>query len=150
MAEWIGALSTLGAALIALVAAWLGLKTFRNQRVVSDVQLALGIFSEINRYWDRLSQDVGSYDYNMGQILAQFEVASALFNKNVLAEKANSILGDHIVEVFCQIRASSSGQLLIERCRSADTTFSELQRFILKRKPQALDAIELSIPSTTS
>ena len=136
------ALSTFGGAAVALVAAGVGLRTFRSQRVVSDVQLALSIFSEINRYWDRLSENLGSYEYNMGQILAQFEVAATLFNKRVLAEKASTILGDHIVEVFSQIKASPEGDALLERCKSADSTFVELHIFIRERMPQALNALE--------
>jgi len=140
--EWLEALSTFAGAAVALVAAWVGLKTFRNQRAASDVQLALGIFAEINRYWDRLSENSGSYQYNMGQILAQFEIAAGLFNNKILEEKAAIILADHIVEIFCQIKDSPDGAALLEQCKSSEATFSELKKFINKRAPQALNALK--------
>jgi hypothetical protein len=123
------------------VAAWVGLRTFRSQRTASDVQLALGIFGEINRYWDRISDKSGSYEFNIGQILAQFEIAAGLFNRSVLTKEATDILGDHIVEVFTHIRTSPGGEGLIEQCRSSHSTFSELNKFIKKKMPQALNAI---------
>lgn len=142
MADWIAALSTLAAAVIAGIAAGVGLKTFRSQRTASDVQMALGIFNEINRYWDRLSEQPNNYEYNMGQILAQFEIASGLFNKNILTDDATLILGDHIVEVFSQISMSPDGIRLLETCQSSHSTFQELKKFIRDRMPQALNTAD--------
>lgn len=103
--------------------------------------MALGIFNEINRYWDRITDNLGSFDYNIGQILVQFETAAGLFNRNVLTKDATDILGDHIVEVFTQIQASPEGKGLLDRCRSSGTTFSELTKFSRQRLPQALSAL---------
>jgi len=141
-ADWVSAASAAVTTIIAGVAAWVGLWTFRNQRTASDVGLALSIFGEINRYWDRLSANSAEYDYNMGQILAQFEIAAGLFNRGVLTSDAEAILADHIVEVFSQIMSSSSGEELLKRCCSATTTFQELQNFIRKKMPQALNSLE--------
>ncbi|WP_156359408.1 hypothetical protein [Sphingomonas sp. Leaf242] len=138
--DWILASSSLLAAGVAGYAAWVGLATFKRQRTASDVDLAFRIFVEINRYWDRLSSDRQLYEYNMGQILAHFEIAAALFNRNILSTNAPSILGDHIVEVFTQIQASDAGKSLIAQCCSSDSTFSELIKFVRNRMPQALSS----------
>jgi hypothetical protein len=60
------AVATLCATGIAAAAAWVGLRTFAHQRTANDVQMAVGIFNQINHYWDRLV-DSKNYDYNMGQ-----------------------------------------------------------------------------------
>lgn len=144
--DWIGALSSFGATAVAVVAAWIGLRTFRNQKTVSDVQVALQIFGEINRYWDRIISGDGSYDYNMGQILAQFEIGAGLFNRNALTKDASVILGDHIIEVFTQIQSSPEGKGLLARCCSSNTTFVELFKFIRRRMPQALNVLDFNNP----
>ena len=140
--DWLSFAANATTAGVALYAAAVGLKTFNSQRTSTDVSLSLTIFAEINRYWDQLSKDASDYDYNMGQILAQFEIASGLFNRGVLTNQATLILGDHIVEVFTQLRASSDGQDLIDRCCSSDTTFEELKRFAASRMPQALNVAQ--------
>lgn len=124
-----------------MVAAWLGLRTFFHQRTSNDVSLALSLFAEINRYWDRISTGEGEVEYNYGQILAYFEVACALFNRKILTSDANSILGDHIVEVFATLQASERGREIIKRCRSSNSTFSELERFGKLRFSQALQTL---------
>jgi hypothetical protein len=139
--EWSSALSAATGVLIAGIAAWFGLRTFRNQKTSNDVTLALGIFGEINRYWDRISASEGGQEYNYGQILAYFEVACALFNRKILASEANAILGDHIVEVFSILEATENGREIIKKCRSSDSTFEELEKFGKKRFPQALKTL---------
>lgn len=141
-ADWIAAMSTMVGAITAIVAAWIGLDTFKSQRTASDVNVALNIFNEINRYWDRHSSDPADYSYNMGQILAQFEIAASMFNSKILSSNATQFLGDHIVEVFSQLRSSLQGEELIMRCCSSDKTFVELQKFVKARMPQALNALE--------
>lgn len=133
--DWISAIAS---AVTALVAIYLGAITFRQQRTSNDVQLALSIFSEINRYWDRIT-DNGSnnYDYHMGQVLTKFETAATLFNKHALADTAQSILKDHIIEVFCAIKASPDGDNLIATCRSSPDTFKELRKFLRHYLPVA-------------
>jgi hypothetical protein len=148
IADWIGAASTLVAALIAAVAAWIGLRAYKDQRTTSDVGLALSIFGEINHYWDRLSEDSGKYEYNMGQILAQFEIAAALFNNRILTKDANVILADHIVEVFTQLNSTTEGETLIERCCSSPSTFKELRSFVNERMPQALNSLDFKTRRT--
>lgn len=138
--DWISAVATLCATGIAGAAAWFGLRTFAHQRTVNDVQMAVGIFNQINHYWDRLI-DSKNYDYNMGQILSYFEIACSLFNRNILTDSANLVLGDHIVEVFTQIIADEKGRKFIDRCLSSPNTFSELKCFFRRRMPQALNSM---------
>lgn len=142
--NWISAGSSFGTTIIAVVAAWVGLATFKSQRTTSDITLALDIFKEINRYWDRLSaeKDSGSYQYNMGQILVQFEIAAGLFNEKTLSGKANIILGDHIVEVFTLLSSSADGKMLLSQCASSPTTYVELRKFMSERMPQALVSLD--------
>jgi len=135
--DWISAISSLLAASVAGYAGWVGLATFKRQRTTSDIDFAFKIFGEINRYWDRIT-DGSSYDYNMGQILAHFEIASSLFNHQILSTDANSILRDHIIEVFTLIQSSDGGRLLLDRCGSSDSTFLELRKFAREHMPQAL------------
>ncbi len=122
-------------------AAVVGLRTLSAHRTANDVSTALTIFSEINRYWDCLAQPDCDFKYNIGQVLTHFEIASALFNKNVLTETASVILADHMVEVFTTLQVSENGARLIEQCRSAETTFDELRMFAGKRFPQALNTL---------
>lgn len=107
------------------------------------MQLAVSLFNEINRYWDRLV-DTGDYKYNMGQILSYFEIACSLFNRGILTKSANLVLEDHIVEVFTQIQSDTGGQAFIRECLSSPTTFSELKTFFKGRMPQALNAMSFS------
>lgn len=135
--DWISASSSLLAASVAGYAAWVGLATFKRQRTTSDIDFAFKIFTEINRYWDRIT-DNQSNDYNMGQILAHFEIAASLFNRRILSTDANSILRDHIVEVFTLIQSSDGGKSLLDRCGSSESTFLELTKFARENMPQAL------------
>jgi len=129
---------------VAVIAAWIGLKTFKSQRTVSDIQLAISIFNEINRYWDRIGDGIGTYQFNMGQILAHCEIGADLFNRNALTKDASGFLGDHIVEIFTMIRSSPEGRALIDQCCSSPTTFEQLQKFVRDRMPQALSALDFS------
>lgn len=71
--------------------------------------MALGIFATINSYWDRISDSNSqNYDYDMGQIFAQFEIAARLFNDSILTKDALPILKDHIVEVYESIQSSDA------------------------------------------
>jgi hypothetical protein len=140
--DWISAISSLVAALTALIAIIIGVNTLAHQKVTADIQLAHGLFSEINRYWDRISDTNTNREYNMGQILVQFEIGAGLFNREVLSESASLILGDHIVEVLTQLARAEGGQVLMERCCSSNTTFVELNKFIAKRELQLADIHE--------
>lgn len=141
LADWFTATAALCTAAIAYNAARTGLATFRHQRTSFDVQMALGIFDNINRYWDRLASDGEHYTYNMGQILAQFEVAAALFNNGVLTKTAEPILKDHIVEVFVQLISTDEGKRTVSQCSSSPDTFKELRRFLAAHAPTALRAL---------
>jgi hypothetical protein len=141
VADWITAGAATSTAAIAYYAARTGLATFRHQRTSFDVQMALGIFESINRYWDRLASDTKHYTYNMGQILAQFEVAAALFNNGVLTKTAEPILKDHIVEVFARLISTDEGKRTISECSSSPDTFKELRRFLADHAPTALNAL---------
>jgi hypothetical protein len=141
MAEWLASGAAVSGAIVAVIAAWVGLRTFLHQRTSNDVALALSLFAEINRYWDRISLAQGEAEYNYGQILAYFEIACALFNKNILSSDANSILGDHIVEVFAVLQASENGRAIIKTCKSSSSTFSELEKFGKSRFSQALQTL---------
>lgn len=139
--DWIEALSTLVAAATAVSAGYLGIRTFQHQRTSNDVQLALGIFSDINGYWDRIvDSESRHYEYDVGQILAQFEVAASLFNKAILTKDALPILKDHIVESFTHIKMSDEGKGIVQACQSSPTTFEELNKFLKKHLPTALNA----------
>jgi hypothetical protein len=140
-ADWLGAGSAVVGVAIAALVAWQGLRAFLHQRTTNDVALALSLFAEINRYWDRISSREGDAEYNYGQILAYFEVACALFNRQILTTAANSILSDHIVEVFSILQTSEGGKEILRRCRSADSTFSEIEKFGKLKFPQALRAV---------
>lgn len=136
--DWFSASAAIIGAITAVVAAYVGLRTFRHQQTTNDVTLALDIFGQINRYWDRAAEPGGGSNYNFGQILAYFEVAAALFNDGVLATQANKILKDHIVEVFSNFQINQSGQKLLDYCKSADTTLDELHKFARANFPEAL------------
>lgn len=138
VADWITAIAAVATVGIALYAARVGISTFRHQRTSFDVQLALGIFESINRYWDRLVSEPEHYTYNMGQILAQFELAATLFNSDVLTRTAEPILKDHIVEVFALLTTSEEGRRTINACSSSRDTFKELRKFFAKNAPTAL------------
>lgn len=148
--DWISAISAACGVVIAAVAAWFGLKTFRHQKTTNDVSLALGIFQDINRYWDRIASKDGDQEYNYGQILAYFEIACALFNRSILSSHANAILGDHIVEVFMVLQSTEGGKEIIQRCRSADSTFVELEKFGRKRSSQGLTTINFGVTSNAN
>ena len=144
LADWISALAAL---VTAGIVAYLGLITFQHQRTSNDVELALGIFSSINCYWDRLTDSKGvNYKYDMGQILTHFELAATLFNNSTLTSQALPILKDHIVEVFTSIQISPDGHLLIETCRSSPETFNELRKFAKQHMPTALNALSYCDP----
>jgi hypothetical protein len=137
--DWIAALATLAGACAAGYGAYFGITTFRHQRTVNDVSLALSIFGEINRYWDRITDSrAEDHDYNMGQILAQFEIAAALFNQEILTNTALPILKDHIIEVFSSITTDTYGKELLGRCASSPETFVELRKFSRSHMPTAL------------
>lgn len=141
-ADWVAAAAALTTAGIAAYAGYLGIRTFQHQRTSFDIQLALGIFDTINRYWDRLTDTKSAnYDYDMGQILAQFEVAASLFNHDILTKSALPILKDHIVEIFSSIAVSTDGPRLLQACCSSPETFKELRTFLKKHTPTALNAM---------
>ena len=136
--DWISAVSTLCGIGVAAYGGWIALNTYKHQIETSDVQLALKIFDEINRYWDRIVDGSGAYSYNSGQILAQFEIASGLFNDELLHASAQKILADHIVEVFTAWQADEVGKKLIRDCYSSKDTFIELHKFARSKFPKAL------------
>lgn len=136
--QWLPASCGVAGVIIAGITATIALKRFGHHRTVSDVGLALTVFERINFYWDRLDNGTGNSSYNYGQILAHFEVACALFNKNVLTEQAESILGDHIVEVFTALKTSANGKAILSLCKSSDETYDELEKFAQERFPQSL------------
>lgn len=139
MLEWISAGANVATAVVAAFTAWFGIKIFKHQRTNSDVQLALGIFSTINAYWDRISDNNGAnYHYDMGQIFAQFETAARLFNDSILTDEALPILKSHIVEVYTTIQSSEEGRKFINQCISSPTTFKELRAFLTDHFPTAL------------
>lgn len=135
--DWVSALAGLVGAFTAVIATTVGLNTFRHQQTTNDVVLALAIFEQINRYWDRADEHGGS-NYIFGQILAYFEVAASLFNDGILTKQASKILRDHIIEVFTSLQTSNAGREVIEHCRSSGTTFDELQKFAKTHFPRAL------------
>ena len=136
--EWISAIAAASGVIIAGSAAYIGLRTYAHQRTSYDVSLALNIFAEINRYWDRAIATDALSDYYYGQILVHFEISAALFNDGVLTRQASKILADHIVEVFAALEASESGRALIKHCQSSPDTFDELRKFARRHFPQAL------------
>ena len=136
--SWISATAAALGVFVAGSAAYVGLRTYADQRTSYDVTLALSIFAEINRYWDRVSNGDGTAQYNYGQILAHFEVAAALFNDGILTDQASKILADHIVEVFTALETSESGRAVIAHCNSSSETFQELRSFAKKRFSKAL------------
>ena len=121
-----------------LLAAFVALRTLRHRKESFDVKLAYEILAEINRYWDRIADKEGDFDFNAGQILAQFEIASGLFNDRVLTGAAGKILEDHIVEVFTSWQSDTEGKQLLDKCRSSGRTFEELEKFIQHRFGRAL------------
>jgi hypothetical protein len=137
LAEWIAAIAAL---VTVFIAAWIGLQSFRQQRTSADVQLALSVFGEINRYWDRIADtDSGQAKHDtahdIGQILGQFELAAALFNRRTLSKAALPILKHHIIEVYTSLINSEHGRKLIDDCRSADSTLVELDSFLKRHLP---------------
>lgn len=125
--------------MIAGFTACFGIKIFQHQRTSADVTLALGIFATINGYWDRITDNNGeNYQYDIGQIFAQFETAARLFNDSLLTKDALPILKDHIVEVYTQVQLDEKGQDFIQNCISSPTTFEELQKFLKTHFPTAL------------
>tara|TARA_R110000868_G_scaffold345011_1_gene606096 strand:+ start:496 stop:1050 length:555 start_codon:yes stop_codon:yes gene_type:complete len=142
--DWISAIAAVVGVLVAVVGGWIALRTFAHQRTANDVELALSIFAEINRYWDRISENSNNYQYDIGQVLTYFEIACALFNRDVLTKEATIILGDHIVEVFTQMQGDKHSKEFLEKCRSSEATFSELKKFAKQRLPQALNALAFS------
>jgi hypothetical protein len=140
--DWIAAVA---AVVTAAVAIKLGFQTFQHQRTTADVQLALSLFERINVYWDRLTDSKSAnYQYDMGQILAQFELAAMLFNTKTLSGGALPILKDHIVEVFTALQLSDEGQKIIGLCKSSPDTFSELTKFSRQHMPTALRVLGYS------
>jgi hypothetical protein len=142
VADWIAASANVATAGVAAFAAYYGVRTFQHQRTANDIQLALNIFQSINRYWDRMiDTKSANYDYDMGQILAQFETAATLFNRQVLTRDALPILKDHIVEVFGSLVANSDGEKLINASCSSPDTFKELKAFLKEHTSTALNAL---------
>lgn len=110
-----------------------------------DVQVALEIFAKINSYWDRLTDSSSThYQYDMGQILAHFELAAMLFNRETLSKDALPILKDHIIEVFTSLQTSVDGRRIIELCRSSPDTFKELTAFARDHMPTALRVLQFA------
>jgi hypothetical protein len=137
--EWVSAIASLATAGIAAFTAIFGIKIFQHQRTSSDVQVALGIFATVNFYWDRITDNDGTnYQYNMGQIFAQFETAARLFNDDILTKNALPILKDHIVEVYTFVQSTPEGKEFINSCKSSQTTFKELRKFLKIHFPTAL------------
>lgn len=135
---WIEAIAAIATAGAAVYAAVFGIRTFRYQKSVNDVDLSFRIFSEINRYWDRVIDGSETKDYDYGQILSYFEIAATLLNNGILSKDAEKILTDHIIEVFSDLKSSEAGKALLERCRSSNSTFADLQNFAAKRFTKVL------------
>lgn len=134
--------------MIAAFSAWFGIRIFQHQRTSSDIQLALGIFANINAYWDRITDTKSSnYQYDMGQIFAHFETAAKLFNDNILTKEALPILKDHIIEVYISVQSTKEGRDFITNCKSSPRTFDELKLFLKKNFPTALLAQQYSMNS---
>ncbi len=107
--------------------------------------MALGIFATVNFYWDRITDSEGTnYQYDMGQIFAQFETAARLFNDDILTKTALPILKDHIVEVYTFVQSTPEGKVFINSCESSHTTFEELRKFLKIHLPTALLAQQYS------
>lgn len=140
--DWLSSITSIITAVVAGVAAYYGIRTFQHQRTSYDVSLSLDIFRDINGYWNRITEDPSSYDYNIGKILAHFELAATLFNKRVLTKNALPILKDHIIEVFTRLSMDENAKRLIDSCCSSRGTFSELQAFLKTHLPTALAALE--------
>lgn len=127
-AEWLGAFASLTTACIA---AWVGLRTYQQQRTSADVKLALSIFETINRYWDRIADNhAAHYHHDMGQIFSHFELAAMLFNKRTLSPRAQPILENHIADIYMSFRSTDEGRKLIDGYRSSENTFCELDAFL--------------------
>lgn len=115
----------------AVITACHGISIYKQQRTTSDIKLALEIFETINRYWDRIiDRGDEKYEYNMGQILSQFEVAARLFNDSILTKEALPILKDHIIETYTQIKSHPDGKAMINSLKSSQTTFEHLDKFL--------------------
>jgi len=142
-ADWLSAIANLATAVIAGFTALFGITIFQHQRTSSDVQLALGIFATINTYWDRITDNKSAnYQYDMGQIFAQFEIAAKLFNDAILTDGALPILKDHIIEVYTHVQSTPEGKTFIQNCVSSPTTFEELRKFLKSHFPTALLALQ--------
>lgn len=139
--DWINVGLTSIGVILAGIGGLIALKTFRHQRDAHDVGVALSIFVEINRYWDSIINDEENYDYYIGQILAQFETASALIRTGILTHNASLILEDHILEVYANLKEGDATRKAIERCRSADSTFENLEWLMTKRFGKTLNAV---------
>lgn len=139
--DWIAAVCGSGALIAAVIGAFLANRSFRHQVTNANIETSLAIFRDINAYWDRITDSGGtSFEYDLGQILTQFELASMLFNRGILTRQALPILKDHIIEVFRGIRGSDLGEKFIEKCMSSDTTLCELKAFMKAHQPTALRA----------
>lgn len=139
--DWIGIadlLVTCAALGIAYWAAKTAVETLKNQRTTNDVALALSLFDKINNYWDMAVNNPAQNQYCLGQILAYFETAAGLFNRQVLSYHASEILSHHIVEVWSKMRASDSGKQFIDQLRSSATTFDELNIFFREHQTKTL------------
>jgi hypothetical protein len=149
LADWLSAIANLITAAIAAFTAWFGIRIFKHQRTSADVQLALGIFSSINLYWDRITDTKATnYQYDMGQIFAQFETAARLFNDSILTADALPILKDHIIEVYTNVQSTDEGRNFIQNCMSSPTTFEDLRKFLRTHLPTALLAQQFANKQT--
>lgn len=109
----------------------------------------MGIFSSINAYWDRITDTkAANYEYDMGQIFAQFETAAQLFNESILTEDALPILKAHIIEVYTKVQSSEEGRIFIQNCVSSPTTFDDLRKFLRTHLPTALLAQQFANEQT--
>ena len=145
LADWLSAISSTSTLCLA---AYLGRTTFKQQQTSSDISLAVDLFSHINRYWDRITDDKGGagYIYNMGQVLTHFELAALLFNTKSLSSCALPVLKDHTVEVFTSFQTSEDGESLIKVCQSSPDTFKELRAFASLYMPCAAAVLQTCIP----
>lgn len=111
---------------------------FRKQASSSDLGTAYDIFKEINRYWDLIALEKSDFSYCCGQILTQFEIATALINRGQLSNAAEIVLRDPIVEIFTKLRADENGRKVIDSCLSSSESLCELKFFARRHQPQAL------------
>lgn len=136
----VGDLANVVTALIAAIALGFGWYTFSRQKTASDVTHVLEIFQTVNSYWDRLNDASkgnttcpNDLRYNIGQILAYFEVLSYLINSGVISNTASDIMSSHVEEIWNRINEREDYKGLIEELTSTDKTFEQTRIFVQSR-----------------